>query len=212
MSTLSRITNYKYLNTFVLAVSFMTVAACSSSDDDNSSSTSVAAQAFDGTWDRDCTIENNGASSFIDTVIIDGDVSTRIRDTHSDSGCQQLSSRSSYDVTVTYGESSVLPNSGLTAQTIDMVIGEVRFIPLTEAAVTAFNESSLCGVNTYVLATASVVPLECEILDFGTGNLHSIWAVDDDLLYFGNNPTDGLTPEDRPTTLDINAPFRLRGN
>lgn len=188
----------------VVIISGLSMSACSTSNDDDDENAAVLA-GLDGTWMRDCQTSNDGTSSSIDTVIIDGDFSERIRQNYGDSACLQASSRTSHDVTISFGESSILPDSGLTVQQVDLMVGELRLTPQTEALVVDWNAANLCGRSDYSLNSVTIVAFNC-LPAFGDGNLFGLWAVDEDVLYFGI-PADALTAEERSTELDFSSPF-----
>lgn len=188
---------------FAIIMSGITLVACSSDDSD-----ADVVQLFNGQWERDCLVNNDGVSSHLDIVIIDGDSSSRTRQNYTDSGCQQPRSSTTNSVTVMYGETVTVAESGLTAQQVDLRVTEVTFTPLTESTAIDWNDSLLCDLDTYEVNMPTALPIDCEILPFGTGDLFDLWAAVDTLLYFGDRQN-ALTSESRPTALDINAPFRL---
>ena len=210
MTRFSVTTIQKLLRTSLSAVLASGLVSCSSSN--TGSTAAQSPQGFDARWARDCRVNSDGVTSYIDIVTVDGESSERIRESYTDTGCQLLSASTAYDVTVEYGEQIIDPQSGLTAYLADMVIGEIRITPGTEETATSYNDRSLCGVTGYAENVVTVVATECEIFNFGTGRLYSIWAVGNDLLYFGGNPTDSITLENRPTSLDVANPFRRQSS
>lgn len=197
--------NASNLTPVAIALAILSTTLISCSSDDDSAATSGAV-AFDSLWLRDCQADNT--SSFKDIVSIDGASSERIRESYGDSDCQVLSTSTSYDVIVAYGESAVDIVSGLTTYPVDLTVGEARITPATVEVADAYNDRELCGVTTYVASQTTVVSVDCEVFNFGAPVLFGLWATDDDLLYFGSNPTDSSVVDERPTTLDFAFPFR----
>lgn len=187
----------------------LAMVGCSSDNADTDSENVADLVGLDGAWMRSCEASGDGVSSSVDTVIINSDLAERIRENYADSDCQQVSSRTSYDAAITYGESSILADSGFTAQQVDLLVGEIRYTPLTEAVANEWNQGSLCERTDYSINNPTVVPLDC-VTDLGAGNLFGLWAIDGDALYFGNNPTDALVAEERPIELNFDSPFSRR--
>lgn len=183
----------------------LAMVGCSSDSTDPVNENVTDLVNLDGMWARSCETSGDGVFSAMDTVIINSDVTERIREIYADSDCQQLSSRTSYDAVITFGESSILPDSGLTAQQVDLLVGEIRYTPATEAVANDWNQSALCERTDYSINNPTVVPLDC-VTALGAGDLFGLWAIDGDVLYFGE-PTDALVVDERPAGLNFDLPF-----
>lgn len=198
-----RINFHQYINPLAAIASSLILVACSSSSDSGPIENQSVLTLLDGTWTRNCDAPPDGAFSVRDTVIIDGDTTERIRVTYSDSDCQLATSQTSYDASIVFGE-SVIPESGLTSQQVDLLVGEARVTPLTEETSAQFNSQEFCGANDYLTGIDLVVSFEC-FPELGEGMIFELWAVDGDMLLFG--PEQALTVEERSTTLGFTNPF-----
>lgn len=197
------INHCQFINPLAAIASSLILIACSSSNDSGPIENQSVLTLLDGTWTRNCVAPPDEPFSVRDTVIIDGDTTERIRVTYSDTDCQLATSQSSYDASIVYGE-SVIPESGLISQQVDLLVGETRVTSLTEETTAQFNSQELCGANDYSTGIDQVVSLEC-FPDLGEGMIFELWAVDGDMLLFG--PEQALTVEERSTTLGFTNPF-----
>jgi len=186
--------------------------SCSSDDDSgNSGNTTQSTSVFNSQWVRDCQLDRSEEASlifvsFVDTVIIEGNRSTRTRTSYSDTDCQLSSASISHDVTVQFGESFIDGISGLTTYPVDLFIDESRVTPETQELTDSYNDFGICGLSNYVAGESTVIPTDCAELDIPESTFFvDLWAVDADLLYFGLGNS---TLVGRPETLDFEAPFR----
>jgi len=202
----------KSLLILTTAISSLMMVSCSSDDDNNDgvSNTIQPPEGFDSVWVRDCQLDRSEEASlifvsFVDTVIIEGNRSTRTRTSYSDTDCQLSSASISHDVTVQFGESFIDGISGLTTYPVDLFIDESRVTPETQELTDSYNDFGICGLSNYVAGESTVIPTDCAELDLPESTFFvDLWAVDADLLYFGLGNS---TLVGRPETLDFEAPY-----